>query len=58
MHSTAGMPEKKGILSLRVTVSSLREEEGEMLAVAEAYVLPLLPELSQESVRECEGVTG
>ena len=46
MHSTAGMPEKKVILSPRTTVvSSLlgpfsrAEEEGEWLAVASAYVL-------------------
>lgn len=40
MHSTAGMPEKKGILSLRTAVtSSLTEDGGERLAVAVAYVL-------------------
>ena len=54
IHSTAGIPEKKGILSRSVAVvapfSSLREEDGETLAVAEAYVLP--PPPSQESERE------
>jgi hypothetical protein len=58
IHSTAGIPEKKGILSRSVAVaapfSSLREEDGETLAVAvaEAYVLPLPP--SQESDRKSE----
>ena len=43
MHSTAGCPEKNGILSLRTAVAafsfSLTEEGGEWLAVAKAYVL-------------------
>ena len=42
IHSTAGMPEKNGILSLRAAVtafSSRADSEGEKLAVAAAYVL-------------------
>lgn len=55
MHSTAGMPEKKGILSFRTAVtafSSLMEEGGERFAVVDAYVLS--PSL-HGSVRRREG---
>jgi hypothetical protein len=50
IHSTAGMPEKNGILSLRAAVmvfSSRTEDEGEKLAVAVAYVLSPLPDSSR-----------
>lgn len=52
MHSTAGIPEKNGILSFRTAVtvfSSLVEEGGERLAVADAYVLsPSLDSVRKE----------
>ena len=59
IHSTAGMPEKNGILSLRAAVtafSSRADDEGEKLAVAAAYVLS--PSLDSVSPAEKKGREG